>query len=310
MYIGIFYRWWSLEKIGVIGSGTVGGTTGKVWKAFGNQILFYDISEQIVLSLKDSGYCVATSIEEIIHQTDISFVCVDAPTYRNGDQNISSVMSVLYEIADALDKMVGHHLIVFRSTLLPGTMSNVIVPFLETHCSKVRGIDYDICYNPEFLRDNSALIDAFNPDRVIIGEDRKKASLQLVQLYQQLRTKIIITSFECAEMIKYASNCFLALKISFFNEIGLACNRMGIDDKIVSEGVSLDKRIGGYGTVAGKPFAGKCLPKDSLAWVSFAKKMQVQPDLIAIALELNRLVEEVHPETVEAAHIEIGSTEL
>src|SRR5215216_5325080 len=260
-----------MQKIGIIGSGTVGGTSGKVWKALGNQVLFYDISEQIVFSLKTSGYSVAASIEEIIHQTDISFVCVDTPTYRNGDQNISSVMSVLYEIADALDKMVGHHLIVFRSTLLPGTMSNVIVPFLERHCSKVRGIDYDICYNPEFLRENSALIDAFNPDRVIIGEDQKNASLQLAQLYQQLRTKIIITSFECAEMIKYASNCFLALKISFFNEIGLACNRMGIDDKAVSLGVSLDKRIGKYGTQFGKPFEGACLPKDTEALAGFIR---------------------------------------
>jgi UDPglucose 6-dehydrogenase len=305
----IFFKGYLMEKIGIIGSGTVGGTTGKVWKTLGNQVLFYDISEQIVLPLKDSGYSVAANIEEIIHQTDISFVCVDAPTYTNGDQNLSYVMSVLYEIADALNKMVGYHLIVFRSTLLPGTMSNVILPILERYCQKVRGIDYDICYNPEFLRENSALIDAFNPDRIIIGEDRKNASLQLAELYQQLRTKIIITSFESAEMIKYASNCFLALKISFFNEIGLACKRMGIDDKIVSEGVSLDKRIGAYGTVAGKPFGGKCLPKDSLAWVSFAKKMQVQPDLVAVAFELNRLLEEVHPETVEATQIEFGSAE-
>lgn len=298
-----------MRKIGIIGSGTVGGTTGKVWKALGNQVLFYDISDDIVLSLGSSGYNVATSIEEIVHQTDISFVCVDAPTHRNGEQNLSNIMSVLHEIVDALNKLAGHHLIVFRSTLLPGTMSNVILPFLERHCQKVRSIDYDICYNPEFLRENSAIVDTFNPDRVIIGEDRKNASMQLAELYQQLRTKIMITSFECAEMIKYASNCFLALKISFFNEIGLACKRMGIDDKIVSEGVSLDKRIGGYGTVAGNPFAGKCLPKDSLAWVAFAKKMQVQPDLIAIALDLNRLVEEIHSETIDAVQVELKSAE-
>ena len=210
-------------------------------------------------------------------------------------------MSVLSEIVYALDKRMGYHLIVFRSTLLPGTMSNIVIPYLETHCAKVRGVDYDICYNPEFLRENSTLIDAFNPDRVIIGEDRKNASLQLAQLYQQLQTKTIITNFECAEMIKYASNCFLALKISFFNEIGLACKRMRIDDKIVSEGVSLDKRIGSYGTVAGKPFAGKCLPKDSLAWVLFARNMKLQPDLVAVSLEVNRIIEEIHSETAHTA---------
>ena len=117
-------------------------------------------------------------------------------------------------------------------------------------------------------------------------------SLPLKHIYQQLTDNIIITSYEAAELIKYASNCFLSLKISFFNEIGMICKKLGIDDKTVSLAVSLDKRIGEYGTEAGRPFGGACLPKDTEAMTSFVRKLQIKPDLIQVVLDINKKVQE------------------
>ncbi len=172
-------------------------------------------------------------------------------------------------------------------------MRSVVVNYLEKNCTKNRGVDYDVVYNPEFLRQNSALDDFFKPDRVIIGQDHNELSKLLVELYQPLTKNIITTSFEAAELIKYASNCFLSLKISFFNEIGLICKHLGIDDKVVSMGVSLDKRIGKYGTEFGRPFDGMCLPKDTQALASFIKQNRIEPDLLEIVLNINKKIEDL-----------------
>src|SRR5438093_1218721 len=175
--------------------------------------------------------------------------------------------------------------------MLPGTMQNLVANYFERQCTRKRGLHYELAYNPEFLRQNSALDDFFSPDRVIIGEDRKGISESLVAMYKELTDKIIVTTFEAAELIKYASNCFLSLKISFFNEIGLICQHLGIDHKVVSLGVSLDKRIGKYGTEFGRPFDGMCLPKDTQALASFIKQNRIEPDLLEIALNINKSIE-------------------
>ncbi len=289
-----------VKKIGIIGSGVVGSATGKGFHRLGHDVLFYDIAKQRLLTLKEEGYQIASSVEDIIDKTDISFVCVNTPNNINGEQDLSQLMSVLYDITNALrriDRQNGQqhpHLIVFRSTMLPGTMRSVVINYLQTNCSSSRiGRDYDVCYNPEFLRQNTAFDDFFRPDRVVIGEEGKGASQSLKEIYQQLTENIIVTSFEAAEMIKYTSNCFLSLKISFFNEIGLVCKQMGIDDKAVSLGVSMDKRIGNYGTQFGKPFEGACLPKDTEALAGFIRNLQLNPDLLQVALDINRKMEEL-----------------
>ncbi|HEX2230786.1 MAG TPA: nucleotide sugar dehydrogenase [Nitrososphaeraceae archaeon] len=290
-----------MKKIGIIGSGVVGSATGKGFHRLGHDVLFYDIAKQRLLTLKEEGYQIASSVKDIIDKTDISFVCVNTPNNSSGEQDLSQLMSVLYDITnslkriDRLHKQQQHpHLIVFRSTMLPGTMRKVVINYLQTNCPSSRiGRDYDVCYNPEFLRQNTAFDDFFRPDRVVIGEDRKGASQPLKEIYEQLTENIIVTSFEAAEMIKYTSNCFLSLKISFFNEIGLVCKQMGIDDKAVSLGVSMDKRIGNYGTQFGKPFEGACLPKDTEALAGFIRTLQLNPDLLQVALDINRKMEEL-----------------
>ena len=289
-----------MKKIGIIGSGVVGSATGKGFHNLGHDVLFYDIVKQRLLTLKEEGYQIASSVKDIIDKTDISFVCVNTPNNSSGEQDLSQLMSVLYDITTALRRIDRQnvqqhpHLIVFRSTMLPGTMRKVVINYLQTNCSSSTiGRDYDVCYNPEFLRQNTAFDDFFRPDRVVIGEDGKGVSQPLKEIYQQLTGNIIVTSFEAAEMIKYTSNCFLSLKISFFNEIGLVCKQMGIDDKAVSLGVSMDKRIGNYGTQFGKPFEGACLPKDTEALAGFIRNLQLNPDLLQVALDINRKMEEL-----------------
>jgi nucleotide sugar dehydrogenase len=290
-----------MKKIGIIGSGVVGSATGKGFHRLGHDVLFYDIAKQRLLTLKEEGYQIAANVKDIIDKTDISFVCVNTPNNSSGEQDLSQLMSVLYDITNSLrgidrihEQQQHPHLIVFRSTMLPETMRKVVINYLQTNCPSSRiGRDYDVCYNPEFLRQNTAFDDFFRPDRVVIGEDRKGASQPLKEIYQQLTENIIVTSFEAAEMIKYTSNCFLSLKISFFNEIGLVCKQMGIDDKAVSLGVSMDKRIGNYGTQFGKPFEGACLPKDTEALASFIRNLQINPDLLQVALDINRKMEEL-----------------
>jgi UDPglucose 6-dehydrogenase len=302
-------------RIGIIGSGTVGSTTGKAFHKLGHEVIFHDILKDTISSLKKNGYQVTSNIIDIISKTDISFVCVNTPTNKKGQQDLSQIMSVLFDLTHSLNnnnKSIGTksssssssspHLIVFRSTILPGTMKNVIINYLEKNCSLERGKDYNVCYNPEFLRKHAPIDDFFKPDRVVIGEDNKGASYQssspLEELYKEITKNIIITDYDTAEMIKYASNCFLSLKISYFNEIGLLCRQLGIDYREVSMAVALDKRIGQYGIHAGRPFKGPCLPKDTQALAYFVKRLKIKPDLIQSILDINEKLAEEQKEAV------------
>lgn len=285
----------------------VGGATGKGLQKLGYEVTFYDIDKSKTFSLRQEGYQVASSISELMSNSNITFVCVNTPTIssrsnlyndkriENGSyQDLSQILSVLPEISSSLStNSRRHQLLVFRSTLLPGTMRNIVVDYLERNCSKSIGKDFDVCYNPEFLRQKSALEDFFEPGRVVIGEGTKGSSVPLVEIFRALTRNIIITGYEEAEMIKYASNGFLALKISYFNEIAMVCKMLGIDDKTVSRGVALDSRIGTYGVLGGMPFGGACLPKDTAALTSFLRKLGIRPDLIETAVQINNEIEEM-----------------
>jgi UDPglucose 6-dehydrogenase len=303
-----------LEKhhISIIGSGVVGSATGKGFHKLGHDVTFFDISKQRLVTLKNEGYDVASSLKEAIAKSEICFICVNTPQNINRTdasasdfveadlgkhQDLSQILNVVRDIANALNalydgKINKKRLFVFRSTLVPGTMRNVVVDYLERNCSLRRGKDYDVFYNPEFVRQHSALEDFFIPDRVVIGQE-KIGSSYLSDLYTPFTDKIILTGFEEAEMIKYASNCFLALKISYFNEISMMCKRMGISEDRVAQAVAMDNRIGGYGTNGGLPFAGACLPKDTEAFASFARNMNIKDDLIEMAIRINKQMDDL-----------------
>ena len=286
-----------MVKISIIGSGVVGSATGKGFHKLGHDVLFYDISKNRMETLKKEGFKIAHNVKDALQHSNITFVCVNTPTGDNDEQDLSQVKSALCSITDALNHSNKYNLIVFRSTMLPGTMNEIVIDYLDQECKKTRGKDYDVCYNPEFLRQESAYEDFFIPDRVIIGEDFEDSSKLLQELYKPLTEKIIVTSPKAAEMIKYTSNCFLSLKISFFNEIGMLCKEIGIDDRAVSLGVSMDKRIGKYGTIAGRPFEGACLPKDTKALSTFIRKRGWTPDLLKVTLDINKKIEELVTKT-------------
>jgi UDPglucose 6-dehydrogenase len=296
----------------------VGTATGKGFHKLGHNIIFFDISTQRLITLKKEGYNVAPSLKDAISKSQICFICVNTPqniyktNAKDSDfieadlgkhQDLSQILLVVRDIAEALNAlndqdMIGNkRLLVFRSTMVPGTMRNVVVDYLERNCYLTRGKHYDVFYNPEFVRQHSALEDFFTPDRVVIGQENSGAS-DLSDLYAPLTDKIILTVFEEAEMIKYASNCFLALKISYFNEISMICKEMGISADKVAHAVSMDSRIGGYGSNVGLPFGGACLPKDTEAFATFAKNMNVKHDLIEIAIKINKQMDESNSQKV------------
>jgi len=284
-----------MVKISIIGSGVVGSATGMGFQKLGHDVLFYDISNKRINTLRKEGYKTANNVQEAVEHGQIIFVCVNTPTGADDEQDLSQVKSALFTLTDAFNSTEHKRnpLVVFRSTMLPGTMNEEVVRYMDIHCNLKRGKEYNICYNPEFLRQDTAYEDFFVPDRVVIGEDYPDSSRLLKEIYKPLTDKIITTSFAAAEMIKYTSNCFLSLKISFFNEIGMLCKEIGIDDKAVSMGVSLDKRIGKYGTMAGKPFEGACLPKDTKALSTFIRKRGWTPDLLKVTLDINKKIEEL-----------------
>jgi UDPglucose 6-dehydrogenase len=291
----------------------VGTATGKGFHKLGHNVIFHDISKHRLTTLRNEGYEVASSLESAIAPSEICFICVNTPQsvgktnakvddFVEADlgkhQDLSQIFYVVRDISNALnglndDKINKKRLFVFRSTMVPGTMRNVVVDYFERNCSLRRGKDYDVYYNPEFVRQHSALEDFFTPDRVVIGQEKIGAT-SLSDIYAQLTDKIVLTGFEEAEMIKYASNCFLALKISYFNEISTMCKKMGINEDQVARAVSMDNRIGEYGTNGGLPFGGACLPKDTEAFVSFARNMNVEDDLIEIALRINKQMDELN----------------
>jgi UDP-glucose 6-dehydrogenase len=304
-------------NISIIGSGVVGTATGKGFHKLGHNVIFFDISKHRLATLKLEGYNVTSSLKDAISSSDICFVCVNTPhsKYDNGSdgdknnrtdldlleedlgkhQDLSQLQSVLRDIVEGLNGEIikKRRLLVFRSTMLPGTMRNVVLDHLEANCNLKRGKDYDVLYNPEFLRQHSALEDFFSPDRIVIGHEFAGSASPLSEIYNPLTKNIITTGYEEAEMIKYASNCFLALKISYFNEIGILCKKMGINEEMVGLAVSMDNRIGRYGTRGGRPFGGACFPKDTEAFASFVRKMNVNHDLIETAISINKQMEEL-----------------
>jgi UDPglucose 6-dehydrogenase len=315
-----------IYNISIIGSGVVGTATGKGFHKMGHNVTFFDISKQRLMTLREEGYDIALSLKDAISQSDISFVCVNTPQtkYNNGitkgysnnnndnnsinhdidpidedlgkHQDLSQLLSALRDIVNALNGNIinKRHLLVFRSTMLPGTMRNIVLDYLEANCNLKHGKDYDVLYNPEFLRQHSALEDFFTPDRIVIGQEFSGSSSPLLDLYSPLTKNIILTGYEEAEMAKYASNCFLALKISYFNEIGMLCKKMGINEDQVSLAVSMDNRIGRYGTRGGRPYGGACFPKDTEAFASFAGKMNVKPDLVETAININKQMDNLN----------------
>lgn len=258
-----------MAKISIIGSGFVGVTVGKGFLELGYNVIFYDVIDKDLPNFtRDLDYAIENS--------EISFICVPTPTA--GGMDLSYIKNVSERIGKALAKKRDYHVIVIKSTVVPTITETVVIPLIEELSGKKAG-EFGVCVNPEFITeisdtwtdDEPMKKDFFTEDRIVIGELDKKSGDVLEEIYSQLKKPIFRVNLKTAEMIKYASNCMLATKISFWNEMFLVGSRLGVDSNTIASIVSLDPRIGRYGAVHGKAFGGKCLPKDLKAFISFAQ---------------------------------------
>ena len=223
-----------------------------------------------------------------IADTDITFLCVGTYSLSRGGNDFTQIAQAAGDIGTALAKKDGYHVVAVKSTVAPGTTEQVIIPMLEKTSGKKSGKDIDIAANPEFLEEGKSVHCFLNPYRVIIGEYDKKSGDAVEIVYRDFSVSIIRTTLATAEMIKYASNAFLSAKISFANEIGNICKRMGIDFYDVANAMGYDPRIGRKFLNAGAGFGGSCLPKDIEELIDSAKKAGYEPRLLESVRDVNR----------------------
>lgn len=273
-------------KLSIVGAGVVGQATGIGLSIRGYEVIFYDVDKEKLAALKEKGYRVSGEISLAVNDVDLIFICVPTPTV-NGEMDLSFLRNVVMNIGKTLSDVRGYKVVVVRSTVLPSTTRCKVVPLLEKYSGLKAGKDFGVCMNPEFLRERCALEDFLNPSRIVIGELDKRSGDALEEVYSVFSAPLIRTDLDTAEMIKYVSNLFLATKISFFNEMFLVCQKLGIDANVVGKAVSLDPRIGEYGVYGGSPFDGKCLPKDLEAFLGFVKSLKLNPELLDAVYSIN-----------------------
>jgi len=231
-----------------------------------------------------------TNAAEAVADSDISFVCVGTPSRTNGSLNFSHLENVCDEIGTALAKKTGFHVVVIRSTILPGTMHSFVIPQLERKSGKKAGIDFGVCNNPEFLREGTAIFDFRNPPKTVIGETDTRSGDIVQSLYADLPGPMIRCSIEVGEMVKYADNAWHAVKVSFANEIGKFCKAAKIDSHKVMDIFCQDLKLNlsPYYMRPGFAFGGSCLPKDVRALTYQARAMDISTPLLGSLLPSNR----------------------
>jgi UDPglucose 6-dehydrogenase len=274
-----------MSEISIIGSGIVGSRIGAGFEQLGHNVLFYDIDTEKIQQLKGE-HNATTDLTFALNNSEISFLCVPTP-FNNGFDS-RYLVSAIGEIANVLKNKDGYHLIVIKSTVAPTTTEKIVIPLLARVTQL--GSSVGVCMNPEFLTeiagtwtdDERFTRDFFTEERIVIGEYDKRSGDILEDLYAPLKKPIFRVDLTTAEVLKYTHNCMLATKISYWNEIYLICQDIGIDSHKIAEIVGLDPRIGKYGTIHGKAFGGKCLPKDLKAFIEFADKIRDVPLLKAV----------------------------
>ena len=292
--------------ISVVGAGYVGLIQAAGLAKLGNKVLCIDIDKEKVAKINNKqppiyekglkellgrivpkNLTATTSLREAVLSTQVTFICVGTPSKKIGEILLHQLEGVCREIGVIL-KNKDKHLIVIKSTIVPGTIEKTVIPILESASNKKFGRDFGVVMNPEFLKEGSALEDFFKPDRIVIGSSDKRSINTLRSIYKDIKCPILETSFREAEMIKYAANAFLATKISFINEIGNICKKLGIDTNVVAKGIGMDKRISPHFLRPGIGFGGSCFPKDVAALVHKATSHGYNPRLLRSVLDINK----------------------
>ena len=290
-----------MKNIAVIGVGYVGLVSGASFADLGNRVICLDINETRIENLnkgimpiyepgleevvernvKAGRLIFTTSYAEALKDTEYAFIAVGTPSDVDGQADLRYVRMAAESIADVID----HPIIIINKSTVPVGTGDWVTDIIRNR--RPDAPEFAVVSCPEFLREGSAITDFLNPDRVILGSTDREAAEKVAQLHLPLRTTIMITDLRTAEMIKYASNAFLATKISFINEIANICEALGADVKEVASGMGMDKRIGGAFLDAGIGWGGSCFPKDVKALAYMAELAGRHPQLIHAVMDIN-----------------------
>lgn len=296
-------------KISIFGLGYVGCVSAACLANDGHQVTGVDVSqykvdsiiagkspiiergldELIKKQIESGTLCATTDGQKAVLQSDLSLICVGTPSASNGSLNTGYVEKVCAEIGAALAKKSDYHVVVIRSTVLPTTVQNKLIPILEESSGLRAGEDFGVCMNPEFLREGSAIKDYYRPSYIVIGSIDKKSAEIMEKVYVAVDSPVIHTTLQTAEMVKYASNAFHAVKVSFANEIGNLSKAFGIDGREVMGILVQDHQLNISPTYLrpGFAFGGSCLPKDLRAILYAAKDQDIEVPMLGATLESN-----------------------
>ncbi len=310
-----------MKTICVVGTGYVGLVTGTCFAELGNDVTCLDIVTEKIERLRAGELPIyepglepmvqrnveagrlrfTTSYADAVPQADYIFIAVNTPTVANGS---GADMQYVESAARSIAEHVVHNTVVINKSTMPVGSGDLVSAIIREHL-RDDTITVSVVSNPEFLREGSAVQDFLQPDRVVLGSADQKAASHVGELYLPLRAPIVITDLYTAEMIKYASNAFLATKISFINEIARICDRLGADVKEVASGMGYDKRIGRPFLDAGLGYGGSCFPKDVKALAHMADEAGLHPQLLDAVMKINRDQRRVVIDKLEA---ELGGT--
>jgi UDPglucose 6-dehydrogenase len=300
-------------KISVLGTGYVGLSTALGFAMKGYDVItlthepekvakinngippFYELglAENLNRAIEENHLkCAITNVSAIL-DTDLTFMATGTPSQPDGSIDLQYLKKSAIEIGQALKEKNSYHLLVVKSTVIPGTTEGVIKPIVEKTAEKCCGEDFGLCMNPEFLKQGAAIHDTLEPDRIVIGEHDKKSGQGLEKIYKEFFNPhvppIVRTTLASAELIKYASNSLLATKISFINIIANLCENIpGADVRTVAHAMGLDKRIGPLFLNAGIGYGGSCFPKDVKALIAYARSLNCDTQLLESVEAVNK----------------------
>jgi GDP-mannose 6-dehydrogenase len=298
-------------RVSVFGLGYVGSVSAASFAADGHDVIGVDVNPDKVAAVNEGRSPIVepgleellqqgvtqkrlratTSTAEAIHNTDLSLLCVGTPSRKNGSLDLSYLVRVCEQIGDVIKDKADYHVVVVRSTVLPGTTHGQVIPALEARSGKKYGEGFGVSVNPEFLREGSALKDFRQPPLTLVGHNHAADAAPTKALYEHVDAPIYSTSIRVAEMMKYTSNAWHAVKVVFANEIGNLCKRVGVDSHDVMDIFCRDEKLNlsPYYLKPGFAFGGSCLPKDVRALQYRAKEVDLEMPLIESVLESNRL---------------------
>lgn len=318
-----------MSKISIFGLGYVGAVSLACLAENGHTVIGVDVNplkagiindgrspiieegleEMIRKGVASGAISAMMDSREAVHNTDVSFISVGTPSNGNGSLDLKYVEKVAREIGKALADKNAYHIVILRSTVLPGTTEELLIPALEQESGKKCGADFGVCFNPEFLRESTAVRDFYNPPFTVIGSEDLQVAEVVQGLYSTLDAPLRIVPIRVAEMVKYSCNAFHALKVTFANEIGSICKASGIDSHKVMEIFCLDTKLNlsPYYLKPGFAFGGSCLPKDLRALIYLGRHFDLDlPVLESIIPSNDRQVDQAYQMVTHAGSKRVG----